>query len=82
MRRLELTIDLDESSTRVLSNAKDRFKEAHREATKAFANEALELSDRLLAMQYRVMATILETLDSPTGCKLCIKELHCLAVVK
>ena len=49
MRRVELT-DLDESATRVLADAKDRFKDARRKATEAFANEALELSDRVLAM--------------------------------
>ena len=37
---------------------KKKFEHAHREATKAFANEALKPSDRVLAMQYRVMATI------------------------
>ena len=60
MRKLKLT-DFDESAKRALANAKDRFKDARREATKAFANEALETSDRVLAMRYRVMATILET---------------------
>ena len=64
MRKLELS-SMDESATRLLSAAKERFKEARREATKAFNNEALELPDRLLAMQYRVMATILETIDNP-----------------
>lgn len=62
--RLELA-DLNESASRALANAKERFKDARREATKAFANQALELSDRVLAMQYRVMAIILETVDNP-----------------
>ena len=52
MRKLELT-GLDETATRVLSDAKERFKDARRRATDAFANEALEISDRILAMQYR-----------------------------
>ena len=85
MRRLELT-DLDESAARALANAKDRFKDARRKATEAFANEALELSDRVLAMQYRVMSTILETVDNPedalAACRVCIEELHSLSAVK
>ena len=85
MRRLELT-DLGELATRALANAKDRFKDARRKATEAFANEALELSDRVLAMQYRVMATILETIDNPeialAACRVCIEELHSLSAVK
>ena len=85
MRRLELT-DLDESATRVLADAKDRFKDARRKATEAFANEALELSDRVLAMQYRVMSTILERVDNPeiafAACRVCIEELHSLSAVQ
>ena len=85
MRMLELT-GLDESATKALANAKDRFKDARREATKAFSNEALELSDRVLAMQYRVMATILEAVDNPeeavAACRVCLKGLHQLPAVK
>ena len=85
MRRVELT-DLDESATRALADAKDRFKDARRKATEAFANEALELSDRVLAMQYRVMSTILERVDNPeialAACRVCIEELHSLSAVK
>ncbi|XP_078378084.1 uncharacterized protein LOC144661258 [Oculina patagonica] len=85
MRNLELT-DLDESATRALSNAKERFKDARREATRAFNNEALETSDRILAMQYRVMATILETVDNPADavepCRVCIKELNSLSAIQ
>ena len=85
MIRLELT-DLDESALKVLSNAKKRFEETRRKATEAFANEALELSDRVLAMQYRVMATILETVDDPeialAACRVCVEELHSLSAVK
>ena len=85
MGKLELT-SMDESATRLLSAAKERFKEGRREATKAFNNEALELPDRLLAMQYRVMATILETIDNPEdclpACKVCIEDLHDVSGVK
>ena len=85
MRKLELT-SMDETATRLLSTAKERFKEDRREATKAFNNEALELPDRLLAMQYRVMATILETIDNPEdclpACKVCIEDIHDVSGVK
>ena len=85
IRMLDLT-DLDESATRTLANAKKRFERAREKATEAFANQALELSDRVLAMQYRVMATILETVDNPedalSACRVCIEELHCLSAVK
>ncbi|XP_078342399.1 uncharacterized protein LOC144628208 [Oculina patagonica] len=85
MRNLELT-GLDESATRALSNAKKRFEDARREATRAFKNEALDTSDRILAMEYRVMATILEAVDNPADavapCRVCIKELNCLPAVQ
>ena len=85
MHNLELT-GLDESATRALSNAKKRFKDARREATKAFKNEASGTSDRILAMQYRVMATVLETVDNPVDavppCRVCIKELNSLSAVQ
>ena len=82
MKHLELT----ESATRKLSNAKKRFKRARERATDAFSNEALSPNDRILAMQYRVMATVLETIDHPadavTSCKVCIEELNGLPVVQ
>ena len=85
MRELELN-GLDESATRALSDAKERFKDARREATRAFANKALETADRILAMQYRVMATILEKLDNPVDalapCRKCIEDLHRLSAVQ
>ena len=85
MRKLELT-NLDESAKRALSDAKERFKDARRRATDAFANKALETAERILAMQYRVMATILEKLDNPKDavapCRKCIEELHRLSAVQ
>ena len=79
MRKLQLTA-LDESATRKLSTAKETFGEARLEAMRAFSNEALELPDRLLAMQYRLMATILRTIDNRTdalaACRVCLAELH------
>ena len=82
MKHLELT----ESATRQLTNAKKRFERAREMATIAFSNEALSTSDRILAMQYRVMATVLETIDHPADavapCKVCIEELNGLPVVQ
>ena len=85
IRKLDISA-LDESAMRKLGRAKKRFEEARLEAIKAFSNEALELPDRLLAMQYRLMATILETVDNPTdalaGCSVCLDELHQVPAVK
>ncbi|CAH3028568.1 unnamed protein product [Porites evermanni] len=85
VRKLDLSA-LDEPSTRKLTKAKKRFEEARLAATNAFNSEALELPDRLLAMQYRLMATILETIDNPEDClrpcKVCIEELHDVSGVK
>ena len=85
IRKLELS-SLDESATRKLGRAKKRFEEARLEAIKAFSNEALELPDRLLAMQYRLMATILETVENPSdalaGCRVCLDELHQVPAVR
>ena len=85
IRKLEL-FTLDESASRKLGRAKKRFEEARLGATNAFNNEALELPDRLLAMQYRLMATILETVDNPSdalaACRVCLDELHQVPAVK
>ena len=79
MGKLEL-IALDESATRRLSKVMETSNEARLEAIKAFSNEALELPDRLLAMQYRLMATILRTIDHPNdalaACRVCLDDLH------
>ena len=78
--------DLDESAKIKLSSAKERFKHAREKALDAFNNEALKTSDRILAMQYRVMATILETVDNPEGaltpCRVCVEELNSLSAVQ
>ena len=85
MDKLELT-DLDETARRALSNAKKRFEDSRRKATEAFSNEGLQTSDRILAMQYRVMATILETVDNPEDaiepCRVCLKDLNSLSAVQ
>ena len=82
-----LFAELDESGKRALADAKKRFDEARMKATEAFNNVALSTKDRILAMQYRVVSTILEKIDSPAEaiatCKLCLEELHSMpAVVK
>ena len=82
MKHLKLT----ESATRKLADAKKRFESARERATDAFSNEALSPNDRILSMQYRVMATVLEKIDHPEDvlapCKVCIEELNGLPVVK
>ena len=85
VRRLELS-GMDESATRALAKAKNRFESAREKATEAFNNDSLELSDRVTAMQYRAMATILETVDNPEdalpACRVCIDQLHSLPGVQ
>ena len=75
-----------ESATRQLTNAKKRFERAREMATISFSNEALSTTDRILAMLYRVMATVLETIahpaDAVTPCKACIEELNSLPVIQ
>lgn len=85
-RNLPLS-DLNDSGKRALSKAKKRFDDARMMATEAFNNVALSTSDRILAVQYRVMSTILEEIDNPKEalpvCRLCLEELHSMpAVVK
>ena len=85
MRSFHLT-GLEYSSARALNDAKDRFKQAREKATQAFCNEALSTSDRILAMQYRIMATILEKVDCLTDAlaasRFCLEELHSMPAVK
>ena len=84
MRSLQLT-DRDNSPARALNAAKCTLKQAREKATEAFNNEALSTSDRILAMQYRIMATILEKLDcvpdALATCRLCLEELHSMPAV-
>ena len=76
----------DNSTTRWLSRAQTRFQDSRRKATDAFVDKALNTLDRVLAMQYRVMATILEAADNPREalptCKLCLEELHAMPAVQ
>ena len=54
-------IDLDEATKMTFFQAKKRFEMAREKATEACNNEALEVFDRITAIRYRVMATILES---------------------
>ena len=77
---------MDDSAIRALSDAKERFKDAARNATQAFSNEALSAGERVLALRCRVAASLLEKIDNPVealeGCKLYLEELHDMRVVK
>ena len=85
MRFLQLT-DRNSWSGRALNHAKEKFKEAQKKATDAFCNEALSTPDRILAMQYCILATILEKVDCLTdalpACRLCLGVLHSMPAVK
>ena len=87
MRKSNITT-LDDPTTfaRVLCKAKERFEEARLEATKTFSNEALELSDRLRAMLYRLLSTVLASIGNPGdaagACRVCLEKLHQLPAVK
>ena len=78
--------ELDDSALRALSDAKERFKDAARQATKAFCNEALSAGERVLALRCRVAASLLEKIDDPVdalgSCKLYLEELHAMRVVR
>ena len=69
------------SSNRFVS-AKECFKAAREEATRAFCNEALKLTDRVMAAKLRVVCKILECLQdtkaAASGCMLFLKELNYL----
>ena len=85
MRDLE-TNDLDETAKTTLANAKKRFDDARRSATEAFNDEALKPSERIAAMGYRILATILEAVESPLAalpaCRYCIEKLNSLPAVQ
>ena len=78
--------DLEDSARRALSDAIERFKDARRKATKAFCNEALSTGERILAMRYRVAATLFEKVENPAealgACRLCLEELHAMPAVE
>ena len=60
MTNMQLT-EFSETTKSALSQAEKRFKMTREEATRAFNNEALSTFDRISAIRYRVMATMLES---------------------
>ena len=58
MKRIQLN-EFSVNTKRALSQAKERFKMAREEAVRAFNNEALTTFNRVTAIRYRVMATML-----------------------
>ena len=66
IRNMELT-ELDEKTKGALSEAKKRFELAREEATRAFNNEALSTFDRITAIRYRVVATMLGSAVETVG---------------
>ena len=72
--------ELNNTSNDRLVSAKECFKAAREEATRAFCNEALSLPDRIMAAQLRVVSKILECLQDTkaavAGCMLFLEELH------
>ena len=67
-------------------SAKERFKDARKEATHAFCNEALSIQDRIFAAKLRVVSEIFECLDNPdtaaTSCLSFLKKLHGLPDIR
>ena len=71
---------LNNTSNARLVSAKECFKAAREEATRAFWNEALSSPDRIMAAKLRVVSKILECLQDTkaavVGCMLFLEELH------
>ena len=66
MRKLE-EIDFNETVKNNFFQAKKRFEMAREKATEASNNEALKIFDRITAIRYRVMATVLESVVETVG---------------
>ena len=60
-------MDFNETMKNNFFQAKKRFEMAREKATEASNNEALKIFDRITAIQYRVMATILESVVETVG---------------
>ena len=67
MREKSEHIDFDETTKITFSHAEKRFQMAREMATKAFNNEALKFFDRITAIRYRIMATMLESVVETAG---------------
>lgn len=86
MKNLQIS-DLKDSERKALLPAQKRFSEARNYATKAFNNTSLSPYHRVLAMNFRLRATILElsmeNLKSASAvCRECLKELHLMPEIK
>ena len=81
MGKMELT-DLNEETKRALSHAKKRFEMAREVATHAFNNEALSTLDRIKAIRYRVMATMLESAVETVGISADLSSLSVKSALK
>ena len=96
IRNLQLT-ELDETTKSLLSDAQEKFRSAVENATHACNNEALSTFDRITAIRYRVMATMLksaaETVRTAGNlkstlqkalpeCEQCLKKLNSLPAVQ
>ena len=78
--------NLEESEKKTLSQARKYFTKAREEATKASGNDTLHLPERVLAMNVRLTAAILEndgnlSIVSPT-CLSCLEDLHGMPEVR
>ena len=81
---------VDGRAKRALSNARERFETARKDATKASTHQALDAKDCLKAFRYRVMATLFEAVLKDSGepadalpeCDHCLDKLHSLLAVR
>ena len=66
--------------------AKESFKEARKEATRAFSNEALSTMDRILATKLRIISAILENLEDAdaamSDCMTYLEALHSVPAIQ
>ena len=60
-------MDFNETMKNLFFQAEKRFKRARNKATIASLNEALKIFDRITAIRYRVMATVLESVVETVG---------------
>ena len=85
LKKLDLT-ELDDCTEQLLCKSKSSFKAAREGATRIFSNEALSISDRILALKFSVMAVVLECMDSLDdafeACKWYLEELHAIPAVQ
>ncbi|XP_046857860.1 uncharacterized protein LOC124451280 [Xenia sp. Carnegie-2017] len=69
-----------------LKTAVVRFRDASKEATRAFNNESLSIEDRIFAAKIRVVSTILECMERPqmaiTFCFSFLDKLHSLPAIR